>query len=392
MRMTRAKKIGLALLAIVAAVVGYFGWYYFGPPPMSRAEIDATIAELEAIASEIENRPTADREALEAIFKENESWLTADEVWPWRWDSESLSEPPAAYLANLENLKRLNAALDAMLEDGLVLQQSMAVGTELSDFVQLRQIMRWETMQSVWGPDPVAALDRSLALSLAYCDAGFFEAAMFGRAMVGYTYLGLMQTMPRLTVEQRAGFADRLERATLVIEAVAEGLRAEEAERLVLVSTFSLAHCRAWKDTPSYSVLWNVLTLDFIRQRERDWYAFYARGLLDEIGRWAAVGGASDWPQGDLCYFRRSLWGLSQGDGRMVMDPLSNVIARQARTRAAMIDALRRLNEEGVPAEETEWPVGDGCKLVVSPASASVTCPEPDEAKYLARDPFGRLL
>jgi len=285
-----AKKVVLIVLALIVLAVIVAAIVlrpYFTMPDVDQDALHAKLTEWQAGVAEMENRPKADREALNNLLQQHRDFLRKDLDWKQEcppFDREAVqacSEEIEQAIADID--KRL----EAILADGFVLQQST---DPEADFLPLAETMRTvkyeliammgEVEQKQYAP----ATDRWLRL--ADFNAGFAATPSLLYTMLNISMQKVM--MPALDCIKADLPTDQLERIVARLEkwpdAEEQFIRSMQAETAIIVDLFGQEG--SYQNVPGGSfLLWFADKSNFI-ERERMVLISLADRQLTDIENW----------------------------------------------------------------------------------------------------------
>jgi hypothetical protein len=369
--MKRSTKVVLAALAVVlailVAVAAYFAWRYLAYPPVDRATMAKTMADLQAVAAEVENRPAADREMLVDLLFSNASWLdTADIVAPGYCPAYA-DTPPHGYLANRENLARFDRTLDEVFRDGLALRDRATADSRImvGELITVRLAGVWHAATFVWSEEPSQALQRGMALSRGLFEARFLVTAMLAIGNESNLLLGVVHRLPRLTGDQRREVAAILRAAPPAAMAVVEAMRVETA-LLAGTEAFDQWASDVPDQTLTDKLIDGVVGFTNWYEREMAWFAYFMNRQLDRAAVWAAAGAEGEPPiESPLVLAERAPLAA------IAVPNLADLLSKgadQQRRRGAILEAIRLLNEHDGAGGTIMLDYDDDNVLVVTPA------------------------
>ena len=140
--------VALIVVAVVVAAIALHPFYAM--PPESTGELDIKVAEFQKVANEMQNRPKADRELLNAL---------ADDLYKVGLvvkDKPTIDACPPYDLARLKTMEpqlkqylAFDERLHALTDHGPVIQQDFGIDSDLPNFSGIRALGNWELAAAV---------------------------------------------------------------------------------------------------------------------------------------------------------------------------------------------------------------------------------------------------
>jgi hypothetical protein len=300
-RSKRWRTIAIVLLVALAAAAGWGGYKIYPfvrAAPIAEAEAEAMMASYEKIASEIENRPAADREAFEKLglqwkerLKAVEDRMTLFDKCPALPEGFSLETEPF-----LNEFSKLSAAVAGIVDDGFVWKQGFSFDAEIMNFLQARQWAYWEIASAYLDAKSDKLIEAMIRVNrVKNVVATMYETPVLIHMMMGVAietimYRGMAAIIPHLNEEELLQMADSFQDQPNITEAFKAAIKMEA----VWVSN-NLEHFKSASDPNDLSNMTNMeipkplrflmlkFYTKFLLHRERNFYLALVRKTLAMI-------------------------------------------------------------------------------------------------------------
>ncbi len=285
----------LVALAAAAAWSGYKIYPFVRAAPITEAEAEAMMASYNEIASEIENRPAADREAFEKLGLQWKERLKAVEDRTPQFDKcpalhEGFGLETEPFLIEFS---KLSGAVAGIVDDGFVWKQEFSFDAEIMNFLQIRQWAYWEIASAYLDAKSDKSIEAMVKVNrVKNVVATMYETPilihmMMGVAIESIMYQGMAAIIPHLNEEELSQMADSFQDQPNITEAFIAAIKMET----VWVSN----NLEQFKNKPDPDVVQQMTDINipkplrslivkayskFLLHRERNFYLALVRNTL----------------------------------------------------------------------------------------------------------------
>jgi hypothetical protein len=259
----------MAVLLIALAYGGYRLYPYVRPAPISDAEADALEASCEAIASEIENRPAADREALEKLMTQwKDKFEAVKERMPKFHGCPMLPQDFGPQTEPfLEEFYKFSDSVGEIVDDGFVLKQRFFNRSEILDFFPIRNWLYWEMgvayldAKSGKTQKAMIRINRIKGMAVSLYETPVMLNAMMGVAIEETMNLGVVAIIPHLHEEELKQLADSLQELPDAADLMKKALK---TEYIWFIRHLDHMKSESFKDLVGYVKDFGLVSLDYL--------------------------------------------------------------------------------------------------------------------------------